>query len=250
MEWTQTQVRLLIDKATALHHRYLNKTNDYSEALLDHYESYYNELSSFIKRIRDGLEDGVNRFGVDFEKPISTTENSTAFFPTATRKLWSPRKNRVIFDDMRKAHNLRKYFEFDFPAYFDLKNIKKVSESTRHFESAMRLWRRRIPAGVREDLPPERKKYPLLPRLPRTNQRPRVWPRFVRRRVQRRGPLRGAFETRHADHPKTPGVFGGRHLASGGHPILPPRFRRIQIRKNTGSASARPPKKWCAPCAR
>ena len=153
MEWTQTQVRLLIDKATALHHRYLNKTNDYSEALLDHYESYYNELSSFIKRIRDGLEDGVNRFGADFEKPISTTEKLYGVFSDRYKEIVvSKEKIGVIFDDMRKAHSLRKYFEFDFPAYFDLKNIKKVSELTRDFESAMRLWRRRIPAGVREDL--------------------------------------------------------------------------------------------------
>lgn len=153
LEVTHNRVKLLLDKSTGLYHRYLGKINDYSEALLDHYESYYNELSNLIKRIRDGLEDGTNRFGADFEKPISTAEKLYGVFSDRYKEIVaSKEKIGAIFDDLRKAHGLRKYFEFDFPAYFDLKNIKKVSELTRDFESAMRLWRRRIPAVVREDL--------------------------------------------------------------------------------------------------
>jgi AAA domain len=57
-----------------------------------------------------------------------------------------------IFDEMRRAHSLRKYFEFDFPAFFDNRNIKKISELTKDFEASLRLWRRRIPATVREDV--------------------------------------------------------------------------------------------------
>ena len=70
----------MLNKATALHHRYISKTNDYSESLLDHYEQYYTELAGFVKRIRDSLEDGVNRFGSDFEKPISAAEKLYGVF--------------------------------------------------------------------------------------------------------------------------------------------------------------------------
>ncbi|MBK8429697.1 MAG: hypothetical protein IPL27_28790 [Lewinellaceae bacterium] len=39
--WTEEQVAALMAKATALHHRFISKTNDYSESLLDHYEQYF-----------------------------------------------------------------------------------------------------------------------------------------------------------------------------------------------------------------
>jgi len=153
LEWTHAKVKILLEKATALHHRFLTKTNDYSESLLDHYESYYNDLAAFIKRIRDGLEDGVIRFGADFEKPISTAEKLYGVFSERYKEIVAAKeKIGTIFDEMLRTHGLRKYFEFDFPPQFDLKNIKKISELTRDFESSMRLWRRRIPAVVREDV--------------------------------------------------------------------------------------------------
>jgi Rad3-related DNA helicase len=152
-EWTQQQVNALLEKSTALHHRFLTTTNDYNEALLDHYEAYYNELAGFIKRIRDGLEDGVVHFGSDFEKPVSTAEKLYGVFSDRYKEIVAAKEEiGSIFDEMRRIHGLRRYFEFDFPQQFDLKNIRKISELTRDFESAMRLWRRRIPANVREDV--------------------------------------------------------------------------------------------------
>ncbi|HND87685.1 MAG TPA: PhoH family protein, partial [Saprospiraceae bacterium] len=153
LRWTETQVNALLQKITALHHRYIGKTNDYSEALLDHYEQYYNELSAYVKRIRDGLEDGVTRFGSDFEKPISTAEKVYGVFSDRYKDIVAAKeKLGDIFDDMRKAHGLRRYFEFDFPPHFDSKNIRKISELTKDFEAALRMWRRRIPTVVREDV--------------------------------------------------------------------------------------------------
>jgi len=153
LEWTEAQVQMLLNKATALHHRYISKTNDYSEALLDHYEQYFNELSVFVKRISNGLEDGVTRFGSDFEKAISASEKLYGVFSDRYKEIVEAKgKIGGIFDEMRKAHGLRKYFEFDFPPNFDSRNIKKISELTKDFEAALRMWRRRIPSSVREDV--------------------------------------------------------------------------------------------------
>ncbi len=153
LEWTENQVNQLLNKATDLHHRYISKTNDYAEALLDHYEQYYSELSGFIKRIRDGLEDGVTRFGTDFESAISTTEKLYGVFSDKYKEIIAAKeKISQIFDDMRKVYALRRYFEFDFPPGFDAKNIKKASELTKDFEAALKMWRRKIPSLVREDV--------------------------------------------------------------------------------------------------
>ncbi len=150
---TQLQVITLLNKATALHHNYISQTNDYAENLLYHYEQYYLSIASFIKRIMDGLEDGVTRFGPDFEKPISNAEKIYGVFSDKYKEIVATKENiSSVFDDMRRAHSLRKYFEFDFPSQFDSRNIRKVSELTKDLDTALRIWHRRIPAIVREDV--------------------------------------------------------------------------------------------------
>jgi hypothetical protein len=151
--WTISQVRTLLAKATALHHRYIGQTNDYDESLHDHFDQYYNDLALYIKRIQNSLEDGVVRFGPDFEKPISSAEKLYGVFSDKYKELVAA-KERIggIFGDMRQAYSLRRYFEFDFPPQFDQRNIKKISELTKDFDAALKMWRKRVPAIVREDV--------------------------------------------------------------------------------------------------
>ena len=151
--WTEANVQALLHKATALHHRYISKTNDYAEALLDHYEQYYFELAGFVKKVRDSLEDGVQRFGSDFEKAISNSEKLYGVFSDRYKEIVTAKeKIGATFEEMRRLYSLRKYFEFDFPPTLDVKNIKKIAELTKDFEASLRLWRRRIPGAVRDDV--------------------------------------------------------------------------------------------------
>lgn len=152
-EWAENKVKILMDKATGLHHRYISKTNDYSEALFDHYEQHFLELSNLVKRISDGLEDGIQLFGTDFEKSISTTEKIYGVFSERYKSITAAKeKIGSTFEELRQAFSRRKYFEFDFPTYFDTRLIKKIGELVKDFEASLRLWRKRIPAVVREDV--------------------------------------------------------------------------------------------------
>ena len=153
LAWTETQVKSLLDKATAIHHRYISKTNDYSEALLDHYEQHYLELAAHTKRIRDAVEDGVQHFGADFEKPASTAEKLYSVFSDRYKQISTDKQQLgEDYETLRRAYIQLKYFDFDFPATFDTRNIKKIDELTKGFESALLQWRRRIPGIVREDV--------------------------------------------------------------------------------------------------
>lgn len=153
LAWTETQVKALLTKATAIHHRYISKTNDYAEALLDHYEQHFFELAGLNKRIRDSIEDGVQRFGPDFEKPASTTEKLYGVFSDRYKQI-SEAKQKLgeDYEELRKSFTRHKYFDFDFPQGFDLRNIKKIAEQATRFEEALTAWRRRIPGIVREDV--------------------------------------------------------------------------------------------------
>jgi hypothetical protein len=153
MQWTSMQVKSLSDKATALHHRYISQTNDYAESLQDHFEQYYFELSAIVKRIKNSLEDGVTRFGPDFEKPISSAEKLYGIFSDKYKEIVAA-KERIggYFEELLKTYSLRRYFEFDFPQNPDMRNISRISQLTRDFEISANNWRRRIPASVREDV--------------------------------------------------------------------------------------------------
>ena len=143
----------LLTKAYAIHHRYISKTYDYADALHDHYGQHFFELANLNKRIRDSIEDGIQRFGPDFEKPASTTEKLYGVFSDRYKQI-SEAKQQLgeDYENLRRAFNQHKYFDFDLPQSFDLRNIKKISEQAAGFEEAMAAWRRRIPGIVREDV--------------------------------------------------------------------------------------------------
>ncbi|MBL7796196.1 MAG: PhoH family protein [Saprospiraceae bacterium] len=153
LAWTETQVKSLLTKATAIHHRYISKTNDYAEALLEHYEQHFFDLANLNKRIRDSIEDGVQRFGADFEKPASTTEKLYGVFSDRYKQISEAKQQLgTDYEALHKAFGQYKYFDFDFPQGFDLRNIKKIAEQGMRFEEALATWRRRIPGIVREDV--------------------------------------------------------------------------------------------------
>ncbi|MEQ1746985.1 MAG: PhoH family protein [Saprospiraceae bacterium] len=153
LAWTESQVKALLTKATAIHHRYIAKTNDYAEALLEHYEHHFTELASLNKRLRDAVEDGVQRFGPDFEKPASATEKLYGVFSDRYKQI-SEAKQKLGegYEALRRAYNQHKYFDFDFPQSFDVRNIKKIADQATGFEEALSVWRRRVPGIVREDV--------------------------------------------------------------------------------------------------
>jgi AAA domain len=153
LEWTVIQVKTLMEKATALHHRYITKTNDYAETLSDHYESYYSDLHRLSQRVREAIADGTNRFGPDFGKPLSVTEKIYGTL-SDKYKLMVADKEQVgqAFETLRKTHALHRYFDFDFPPQFDTRDLPKISAMTEAFETALERWQQRIPSLVREDV--------------------------------------------------------------------------------------------------
>ncbi len=153
LAWTETQVQLLLQKATALHHRYIAKTNEYTEALTEHYEQHYADLSAIVQRIQEALEDGVQRFGADFEKPLSTAEKVYGVFSDRYRQIVEAKeKMSAYFRQLYQEHQRYKYFEFDFPSPLDATQLPQIAESTRAYEKALRQWLRNIPALLREEM--------------------------------------------------------------------------------------------------
>lgn len=153
LAWTETQVRQLLQKATALHHRYIAKTNEYVEALTEHYEQHYSELSQIARRIQEALEDGVQRFGPEFEKQLSTVEKLYGVFSERYKQIVEAKeKIGADYELLRQTHQNRKYFEYDFPANVDAGQIPRIAEQTRAYEKMLNAWLRSVPSLVRDDV--------------------------------------------------------------------------------------------------
>lgn len=152
-EWTIQKVNQLLETATALHHQYITRTNEYAETLNDRYEQHYLEMSGLARQVREALADGSNRYGADFAKPISTTEK--IYGAVSDRyKMMVADKEQVAeaYEALRKRFALTKMFDFDFPAQYDQRDLPKMSELTRTFEGALDNWFRRIPLLVRDEV--------------------------------------------------------------------------------------------------
>lgn len=153
LAWTEAHVRQLLQKSTALHHRYIAKTNEYVEALTEHYEQHYSELSQIARRIQEALEDGVQRFGPEFEKPLSTAEKLYGVFSERYKQIVEAKeKIGADYELLRQTHQNRKYFEYDFPANVDAGQIPRIAEQTRAYEKMLNNWLRSVPSLVRDDV--------------------------------------------------------------------------------------------------
>ncbi len=153
LDLAKQKVQRLLEKSTALHHRYIAKTSDYAEALTDHYEQHFADLAAHLKRVTNALEDGKNRFGDEFEKASGTGDQFNAMFSGKAKEMLAAKEGiGQKFMALRQVYLGRKYFDFDFPGNLDLRNIKKISELTHSFDLVLKNWRKRIPATVREDL--------------------------------------------------------------------------------------------------
>jgi len=153
LAWTETLVRQLLQKATSLHHRYIAKINEYAEALTEHYEQHYSGLAHLVRRIQEALEDGVRRFGAEFEKPLSTTEKLYGVFSERYKQIVAAKESiGADYERLRQMHQSFKYFEFDFPAQGDTGQIPKIAEQTLAYEKMLNRWLRSIPSLVRDDV--------------------------------------------------------------------------------------------------
>ena len=152
-EWTILTVNGLLEKATALHHLFITRTNEYAETLNDRYEQHYLELASLTKKIKEAIADGTNRYGADFGKPISALEKLYGNLSDKTKLMTADKeKVAVAFENLRKAYSVVKYFDFDFPQQYDPRDLPRIAEITKTFDTSLEQWQKKIPGIVREEV--------------------------------------------------------------------------------------------------
>lgn len=152
-EWTILTVNGLLEKATALHHLFITRTKEYAETLNDRYEQHYLELASLTKKVQVAITDGTNRYGAEFATPISALEKLYGKLSDKYKAMTADKeKVGVAFENLRKSYNLVKYFDFDFPTQYDARDLPRIAEITKTFDTSLEQWQRKIPGIVREEV--------------------------------------------------------------------------------------------------
>ena len=140
-------------KAKALHQEYIQHINNYGEVSTDNYEEHYKALLAHCHNIWNKIEDGRQEFGEEFVGITSTADHILGVFSDRIKKQTEAKESIFAeYKAMKKLYDAYKHFDFDFPNILDGSNPKKLGVACQNFHKALVLWRKRIPAIVREDI--------------------------------------------------------------------------------------------------
>ena len=143
-------------KWKALHHRYISVYDAYSQKLMNHYESHYNDLRAQLRQLKEAYSDFQFQFGNDFESNNFFKVNSLragSLFSDRSKNVLSAKEGLLNqYNTLEKIYNTKKYFVHAFLNNTDKKDFKKLKVNLESFELAMRGWRKSLSAIVQEEL--------------------------------------------------------------------------------------------------
>ncbi|MDX1941193.1 MAG: hypothetical protein SFU99_11620 [Saprospiraceae bacterium] len=153
LDFISRQLDAFLEKAESLHHRFINKINAYTDRLSDHYEGYYGELSTRLVRLKDQMADYSSRYGADFEHTTAGALKLRGVFSGKVKAVLEARDEVAsAYLELVKAFEKERYFDYQFSASSDGKNIQKALQNLASFEKALYNWRDGLPALVQEEL--------------------------------------------------------------------------------------------------
>lgn len=148
------QIGRFRQQAADLHHRIINKMDDYQNKLSTYFEHQFEVMSNQLDVLKSLLEDGENKFGKSF---------SDSFYSWVEFKSMFSKKEKAAFQQRkelnRKFFELTSYFEANpvFESGFSLgkssgKNVVSARQSLATFENDLYQWRNTLPSIVQDEV--------------------------------------------------------------------------------------------------
>lgn len=148
--FVQERLDDFLEKAAQLHHRYIIKVNAYTEKLIEHYEQYYRHLMQLVVQLEDKMADAKNQFGEDLE---SSTLALRGVFSKRHKEVLETREAIIsTYQHLERTFANQPYFDFQFQAAGDGKNIPKVQQNIADFKTALQTWGSSITKQVQEEI--------------------------------------------------------------------------------------------------
>lgn len=155
-EAVQQKTQLFLKKSSELHHRYILKTDEYAEQLHTHYEAHFQELSSKLQELEEGIADGISQFGNEFAESglVSTSKlHVYGVFYNKYKNILGAREHiSRTYEILRRSYEDAKYFDYVFPESGESRNIRKLQQSLPELKTVLQRWRQNIPQIIQEEI--------------------------------------------------------------------------------------------------
>lgn len=141
-----------LERAERLQHRFIAKTEAYTNLLREHYEDNYKKLTHKLTSIRIKLLENRDKYGPEFEN-LTGKKKSILGFVTKRQKLLMA-AYQGVFDEYKGLANLfhaSKYFEGNLEVGKN-EPVELLSNKLKSFEKSLNLWRNNHPQLVQEEL--------------------------------------------------------------------------------------------------
>lgn len=149
----QEQSDLFLVKANLLHHQYINRLNDYTEKLTQHYEDYYQKFDQHINKVKDSIDDRVHEYGDSFENSGGGTLKLYGVFSKKYNDILKAR-NEITkqYLELEYSFKNKPYFDYQFAFSNDGKQVHKIRQNLENFQKELLNWRVSINSIVQEEI--------------------------------------------------------------------------------------------------
>ncbi|MEY3367392.1 MAG: hypothetical protein RI973_547 [Bacteroidota bacterium] len=153
LQFVKLQLKNFLEKATALHYRYIAKSDDYLTKLKEQYEQHASELSAIIQLLEDKINLYGDRFGSDFRQAGTRSFELPVFFSARKKQILKARQEIAQgFNALENAFSERPYFEFHFQPCKGGTHIPRTSENVQRFAAALRKWEEQLDWQLQDEM--------------------------------------------------------------------------------------------------
>ena len=140
----------------SLRHEYIQLYDNYSEQLLEYYETYHFVLRKKISELENAFSDYRFQYGDSFESNNFLRISSlyaTSLFNDKSKNILSAKDDVVKnYNALEKIHNERKHFLHHFLKPAERKDFVKVEKNLEDYGLIVKGWRKRLPRVMQEEL--------------------------------------------------------------------------------------------------
>lgn len=153
LRFIEDKLSHFIGKGEHLHARFIHKVNSYADALTNHYEDHYAELSDKLAPLVDKLEDYSSQYGASFEESGDGALKFYGFFSEKHKNIMEAREEvAAAYNSLLRSFEKNSYLDFQFSGTKEGRNIPEVKKNLKAFEVKLRQWRDELPNIVQEEV--------------------------------------------------------------------------------------------------
>jgi hypothetical protein len=153
LSFVKEQIKIYLGKTAQLHHRFINKADNYAARLKEHYTEHGEILSDQLRLIQNKIADYGDKLGDDFKHAGGGGFHLPSFLSAKRKKIHQAQEDiSRDFTNLIKTYSKRQYFDFQLEACKEGIHIPKTINNLDRFKDALNLWLDKLDAIVQDEV--------------------------------------------------------------------------------------------------